>query len=212
MCTCTSCRRIINSLDFFNFVSSISIRSTKGTDLQRNGRSWRLGGMSLFLSRMAIWLRGLERWYSARRCCRRSRARGPVWPGNFLRRNINRHRAHISKNNTSLFGGWIFRIKWSLKANLVGRIRILFIVTFGNSECRLSGHFRRFNTLRLHRPIGVSCEVIFYLDRDIQAEPPNRPWFHIKLAVLGCGDSFEFSASGEWHWVVEGGCACLVVG
>jgi hypothetical protein len=27
--------------------------------------------------------------FSARRCCRRSRVRAPVWPGTFLRRNIN---------------------------------------------------------------------------------------------------------------------------
>jgi hypothetical protein len=43
----------------------------------------------LFFLRMAIWLRGLERLvFSARRCCRRSRVRAPVWPGTFLRKNI----------------------------------------------------------------------------------------------------------------------------
>jgi hypothetical protein len=109
-----------------------------------------------------------------------------------------RHRTHIhvTQEETSYFDSWIFRIKWSLEANLVGRIRILFIVTFGNSECRLSGHFRRFKTVRLNRPIGISCEVILNLDRDIQVEPPNRRWHHIKLPAD------KYCLSGEWWWVL----------
>jgi hypothetical protein len=52
----------------------------------------------------------------------------------------------------------IFRIKWSLEANLVGRIlRILFIVTFGNFWVSA---IPRDSTVRLNRPIGISCEVI----------------------------------------------------
>jgi hypothetical protein len=35
-------------------------------------------------------------------------------------------------------------IKWSLNANLVGRIRILFIVTLRNFRVSCIGHFRRF--------------------------------------------------------------------
>jgi hypothetical protein len=89
-------------------------------------RAWMPLSREPFFLRMAIWLRGCvavgrgfepqsdldlsfaeisERWYSARRCCRRSRIRAPVWPGTFLRRNINmiRSRHDVASNPTRLF-------------------------------------------------------------------------------------------------------------
>jgi hypothetical protein len=40
--------------------------------------------------------------FSARRCCRRSRVRAPVWPGTFLRKNINMNICDPTPRNESL--------------------------------------------------------------------------------------------------------------
>jgi hypothetical protein len=113
--------------------------------------------------------------------------------GEDYRKNCRNWRTCVSENlptfhtynspvsETSPYRVNIFPIKWSLKANLVGRIHILFIVTFRNFwvSCvrrfkvpclivRLNrpigifslGYYSSIGIFRLNRPIGISCEVI----------------------------------------------------
>jgi hypothetical protein len=86
---------------------------------------------------------------------------------------------HSPVSETSPYRVKTFTIKWSLKANLVGRIRILFILTFANFRVLCILAISVDSRVRLNR-----------LDWDIcnrsQAEPPNQDilWSDIPIGVL----------------------------
>jgi hypothetical protein len=106
---------------------------------------------------------------------------------------------HSPVSETSPCRVKIFTIKWSLKANLVGRIRILFILRSLISECRVYWPFPLIQEsgwtatirifviwVRLNRPIGISCEVIspsgYYTSNGISV---NLCFNHSSLHVQG---------------------------